>query len=258
MELIVPHLDYRGLEKIKGSIHAELKPRLLLIVLAVIGLGYSLAERKWLALYPAGWALIAYLSFRGHNPIWYHHQMLVTIPAGILAAFGIYRILYDFWQPNKTYPLGHKALIFLGLILIGALLSNHIPNITTHLDRRPSIRSYGLDPKSGEMLILRKIQSLDEDGAQMATDMPIFAFRARLSTPVELAWVSTKRLQTGLLTEQDFIAVIEREKPIFVLNARFYLPELRTYLENNQSYEEVLTTKIDNQKSATLYRRIIP
>jgi hypothetical protein len=124
--------------------------------------------------------------------------------------------------------------------------------------RAPSFRSYGLDPESGDMRILSKMNSLAQDGTLIVTDMPIFAVRAKMLVPVELAWVSDKRIRTGFLSEQDFIDIIERDKPALVLIARYPLSEVRAYLESNPNYEEVISTKIHTERKATLYKRVEP
>ena len=102
------------------------------------------------------------------------------------------------------------------------------------------------------------MNSLAKEGTLIVTDMPIFAVRAKMRVPVELAWVSDKRFRTGFLSEQDFIDVIEREKPTLVLIARYPLSEVRAYLESNANYEEVISTKIHTDRKATLYHRSEP
>jgi hypothetical protein len=259
LELILPHLEYRQLTSVTGSITADLKPALFPILLAVIGLGTSIEKRKWLGLYPAAWAILAYLTLLNHNPVWWHHQLLVTVPAAMLAAFGVTSILNWFKALNRDQSWKWKVLVFCGVLIIGAYLNQHLRAVASELgNRAPSLRSYGLDPESGDMRILSKMNSLAEGETLIVTDMPIFAFRSKMLIPVELAWVSDKRFRTGFLSEQDFIDVIERDKPALVLVARYPLSEVRAYLESNPNYEEVISTKIHTGRKATLYHRIEP
>jgi hypothetical protein len=259
MTLVIPHLEYWHLASATGSITYDLKSRVPVILLAAFGLGYSVARRKWLALYPAAWAIIAYLSLLGYNPIWWHHQMLITIPASMLAAFGVKSVIRGFWKQDKTTSLWNKTLVLSGLLIVGFLLNQHIPIVADQLgNRKPSIRSYGLDPASGDMLILNRMQSLAKEGDLIVTDMPIFAVRAKMLVPVELVWVSDKRFGAGMLSEQDFIDAIDQEKPVLVLIARYPLRDVRAYLEKNPNYEEVFRTQVDPQRKAILYHRIAP
>jgi hypothetical protein len=258
MALVVPHIDARTTMKI-GSINFYLKPVAIVIMLGVFGLGYSIAKRKWLVLYPFAWAIVAYILLLGHNPVWYHHQMLITIPTAMLAAFGVKSIIQVFWERDKPFSLWNKILILSGLIIIGAFLNQYIPSVVDQLgNRTPSIRSLGLDPESGDMRILYKMTKLADEGAVIVTDMPIFAVRAKMLVPLELAWISEKRFRTNKLTEQDVIDVIQREKPPLVLIARFPFETVRAFMDGNANYEELITTKIHTQKRGTLYHRLVP
>jgi hypothetical protein len=259
MDLILPHLEYRQLTSVTGSITADLKPALFPILLAAIGLGSTIAKQKWLGLYPAAWAILAYLSLLNHNPVWWHHQLLITVPAAMLAAYGVTSILKWFKGLNQDQSWKWKVLVFCGILIIGAFLNQQLRVVGVELENRaPSFRSYGLDPESGDMRILSEMNSLAQEGTLIVTDMPIFAVRAKMLIPVELAWVSDKRFRTGFLSEQDFIDVIERDKPTLVLIARYPLSEVRAYLDSNPNYEEVLSTKIHTDRKATLYHRIEP
>jgi hypothetical protein len=184
---------------------------------------------------------------------------LVTVPAALPAAFGVTSILKWFKALNQDQSWKWKVMVFCGILIIGAYLNQHLRLAANELgNRAPSFRSYGIDPESGDMRILSKMNTLAEDGTLIVTDMPIFAVRAKMLIPVELAWVSDKRFRTGFLSEQDFIDVIEREKPTLVLIARYPLSEVRAYLDSNPNYEEVISTKIHTERKATLYKRVDP
>ena len=66
--------------------------------MAGFGLAYLLINKKWLVLYPAGWALVGYVAFLNHSPIWYHHSLLINIPVIIVAAAGAGAFLSDIWM----------------------------------------------------------------------------------------------------------------------------------------------------------------
>jgi hypothetical protein len=257
--LIAPHLVSRDVMRGIGSITAELKPATLLFLLALVGLGCSIAEQRWLGLYPAVWAVVAFLSLLGHSPIWWHHQLLVTIPSAILAAYGVFRIIRGFWSPGPATSRGRRWVVFTGLLVIGAFLSQQIQIAVSELEGRPpSLWGYGLDPESGDMRILSKMLTLAEEGDMMVTDMPMFAVRAKMRVPAALAWVSDKLLRGEFLTEADFIEVIDQEQPALVLIARYPLREVHAYLEESPYYEAVYSTKIHTGRKGTLYARKLP
>lgn len=64
----------------------------------------------------------------------------------------------------------------------------------------------------------------------VVTDVPMYAFRARLPVPPQLAVFSSKRLETGNLTEEEVINVMREYQPEQVLLRRFKLPKVEEYI----------------------------
>jgi hypothetical protein len=58
----------------------------------------------------------------------------------------------------------------------------------------------------------------------MVSDFPMFAYRASLPIPPNLAVITEKRIVDGLLTEQEIIATMQEYQPGIVLIGRFKLP----------------------------------
>ncbi len=229
--LIIPHLDAR--DWASGSpISQYLQASYLFIGLAGLGTVNCVVKRKWLAFYLVSWALTAYILLLNQSPVWYHHQLLITIPVGVLAAAGLGEIEWNNKQKYVGTPKGRLKTVAV-ITVLGVLLTQQLPATIQELDRYPSFSSYGLDPDSGDMRVLFLIQKHFDEGDVMVTDMPMFAFRARLVVPQNLASVSEKRLATGFLTEDDFITAVELEKPPLVIIARFPLRALKAYLEKD-------------------------
>lgn len=209
-----------------------------LFVLALVGTFFAVRRRKWTTLYFVGWALLGTLLLANTVPTWYHHQLLVTVPAAVLAAVAL---------PEAFAALGSRAVSvrqrwasWLGaaavVILFGAFVLPGLRDFTHELDfDLPNIR----DPREGEaspeQFVLKRIIDATEVGERIVTDRPMFAFRANLEIPPELATFSLKRLQTGDPTEQDLVALIEATKPRVVLLGRFVLPKVREALERSYS-----------------------
>jgi 4-amino-4-deoxy-L-arabinose transferase-like glycosyltransferase len=66
--------------------NTRLQAAVPLLSLAVFGVLLSIHKRNWLSLYPLAWAVVAYVLFSFYSPVFYHHQLLITIPAALLAA----------------------------------------------------------------------------------------------------------------------------------------------------------------------------
>jgi 4-amino-4-deoxy-L-arabinose transferase-like glycosyltransferase len=71
------------------AINTHLEQAIPLLVLGVFGAVFVILRQRWLALYPLAWAVLAYGLLNLYSPAFYHHQLLVTIPAAILAAIGL-------------------------------------------------------------------------------------------------------------------------------------------------------------------------
>jgi hypothetical protein len=54
-----------------------------------VGAGFSIVQRRWLAIYPLAWMGTATLLLFRHIPVWYHQQLLITVPAALLAAMAV-------------------------------------------------------------------------------------------------------------------------------------------------------------------------
>jgi hypothetical protein len=65
------------------------------------------------------------------------------------------------------------------------------------------------------------------------TDMPMYAFRVHRPVPPSVATFSSKRLATGSLTEEDILTAMREYRPEQVLMARFEIPTLEAYLQEN-------------------------
>ena len=61
----------------------------------------------------------------------------------------------------------------------------------------------------------------------------MYAFRVHRPVPPILATFSAKRLATGSLTDEDILAAMREYKPEQVLMARFTIPALEAYLQEN-------------------------
>jgi hypothetical protein len=81
--------------------------------------------------------------------------------------------------------------------------------------------------------VMRKINQYSDRTNWMVTDLPMYAFRAGIPVPPNLAVISGKRFVSGALTEEDIIETVMEYKPEQVLIGRFELPALEQSLLEN-------------------------
>jgi len=101
------------------------------------------------------------------------------------------------------------------------------------LTNRPRLSDFSLRATSGKLRVLRTMNEYIDQTNWIMTDMPMYAFRVRRPVPPNLATFSSKRLATGSLTEEDILTAMREYHPEQVLMARFQIPALEAYLEDN-------------------------
>lgn len=236
--IILPHAEAPTTDYLKGgdyTINIRLQAAVPLLLLSFLGALLSIYRRNWLTLYPLAWSVLAYILFSFYSPVFYHHQLLVTIPAIMLAAAavgeGILFLLYlrrasDLFRPQTL--LGVGALIGFCLVSI-----HYLPALDKELMDSPRISGFTLKATAGKLRILSTMNDYADQTNWIMTDMPMYAFRVHRPVPPNLATFSSKRLATGSLTEADIMAAMRTYRPEQVLMARFEIPALEEYLRRN-------------------------
>ena len=233
-----PHIAAPVTEDLAGSsytINAHLRAAVPLLILGILGAGVLVYRRNWLALYPLGWAALAYGLFSFYSPVFYHHQLLITIPGAMLAAAGVgeglsslIRLKFPTDLVRVQTWLGAAALVGFGLVSV-----LYAPMLDRELMNSPRITDFSLKATAGKLRVLRTMGEYIDQTNWIMTDMPMYAFRVGRPVPPNVATFSSKRLATGSLTEEDILAAMHDYQPEQVLMARFEIPALETYLQEN-------------------------
>ncbi len=201
-----------------------------ILLLALVGAVYTVVQRRWLMFYSLAWMAAALLILLNLRPVWFHHQMLVTIPAAFLAGGASVEALKLI--PKALRAPGSMGLSWVwlatGLAAIVLVLATLPVNAIDRFQRAESAPGEVRAPF--EERVMRKINQYTDRTEWMVTDLPMFAFRAGIPVPPELAVISGKRFAAGDLSEQEIIDTLERYQPEQVLVGRFELPLLELHL----------------------------
>jgi len=236
--IIYPHLTAPATKELQGAgytINAQLQAAVPLLILGIFGALFSIYRRNWLTLYPVAWAALAYTLFSFYSPVFYHHQLLITIPIAMLAAAVIGDGILSLIRLRQPSALAHFRTLFGIVALIGfAWLSTHYaPVLDKELMNRPRLSGFNLRATPGKLKVLRTMNEYVAQTNWIVTDMPMYAFRVQRPVPPILATFSSKRLATGSLTQEDILTAMRAYKPEQVLMARFVIPPLEEYLQKN-------------------------
>jgi hypothetical protein len=238
-QIILPHISASSntvLQDESSSINTYLQAAIPMLLLGLFGALVAIYRRNWLGLYPLAWAAVAYIFLSFYSPVWYHHQLLITIPAALLAATGVGEGLLALIQLRQ--PSGRKLLpALLGAVaLISFVLVSNLywQELRSDLRESPSFSSaVPLKATQGKIKVLKTMNKYIDQTNWIVTDMPMYAFRVQRPVPPNLATFSQKRLVTGSLTDKDIISAMQTYHPEQVLMARFTIPALETYLQKN-------------------------
>ena len=235
-QLIQPHIaaaqssSYPPNEQLY-SIHFYLRNAWPILLLALVGAALAFSQRRVWMLYPAVWMGLAWLILSFYQPVWSHHQMLVTIPAAILAGGAVAEGLYwitRLWRNGLKVTLD-SALSGIALVLALIVLIVRLPDLVNLYQAKEDASSA---PRAAfEDRVMRRINQYAPQTHWMVTDLPMYAFRAGLVVPPDLAVISWKRLAAGDLSEAEILATIQEFEPEQVLLGRFEFIEVEGYLQ---------------------------
>ena len=207
----------------------------VILFIAILGIFEVFFKRQWLALYPVAWMLTAFALLYNHTPVWYHQQLLITIPAAILAsgavgnAFHRIKEIYiakggiERWDIVRLFTL-------VGFVFV---LVTRVPETISAFNPTPSFRTPPFREASTEVAILSKIREYSAETKWFVTDLPIYVFYSDLSTPPNLVVFSSKRVKTGNLSEEEILRTIEKLEPEQILFGRNRFPLVQQYLDEN-------------------------
>ncbi len=235
-QIIYPHLASvtdSAYQSDSYTINSHLKGAVPLLLLSLPGVFVIFYKRSWLNLYPLSWGVLAYVFLSFYSPVSYHHQLLITIPAAMIAAGGIatgLRFLVDGNGLSGFFRF--KTLIGVGsLICFIFVLISLLPPVGALLSDRPRASETGLEGTAGKVKVISVMNNYAEKTNWIVTDMPMYAFIVKRPVPPILATFSRKRLETGSLTEDDVLTATREYNPEQVLMARFVIPGLENYLK---------------------------
>ena len=234
-QLLFTHLNARDMVLVNLPISWWLRDSWPILLLAGVGSLFTILERRWLSLYLIAWVVSAYLLLTVHRPVFYHHQLLVTVPAAMLAGIAAGEAFR--WIPrmirSRLFLNERTLLSVLALAGFAASLALRLPLTLPDFYRAPQFQKKAANstwPEQQQMF-LTKMANHAPETHWIVTDLPMYAFRAGLVNPPYLSFITAKRLYTGELTEEKIIAVIAQYRPEQVMIGRREFPMVKAYLQ---------------------------
>ncbi len=206
-----------------------------ILLIALIGSIFAVLEKNWLSLYLVAWAVTGFALLSVQKPVWYHHQLLVTIPSAMLAGIAIGEVIHlipgiinnsDFFCLRGLLA----AIAITGFVFV---LQNHFP----HTYNNFTLPAHKIEPiapsLNREEPFLDELSQYAGKTRWIVTDMPMYAFRTGLLVPPPLAVFTGKRVATGALSEDEIIEIVKEYRPEQVFIGRFKFPDLEQFLTDD-------------------------
>jgi Dolichyl-phosphate-mannose-protein mannosyltransferase len=238
-QLIEPHLAASGATDYqieRYTLAWNLQMARSILFLALIGTAFVLLTKRWLSLYLVAWMGVAALLLADHAPVWFHQQLLVTVPAALLAGVAAGEALtrpFHILRSRRWLSL-ESLVTVVALVGLAFTLVQRTPLVLNDLRYQEDLDTAELRVVPYKLKFLDQMNQYAPLTKWVVTDMPMYPFRARLLVPPNLATFTSKRWETGNLSEADMIDAVGRYDPEMVLIGRFAYPELEQYLQ--QSY----------------------
>lgn len=207
-----------------------LKDAWAILLFAALGVFYLMRGKRWLMLYSLAWMVAAFISLLNLKPVWFHHQLLVTLPAAMLAAGAgeeTYRLAVN---AIRRRPVARYSWIWLvgGLVAVLLVLLSRTPDVVNTLSAQAIP---GEERNAFEDKVLRKIEQYTSKTNWIVTDLPMYPFRVGKLVPPNLAVISWKRFAAGDLDETEIVDTVKEYQPEQILLGRFEFPALEPYLQ---------------------------
>ena len=201
------------------------------LIVATIGVIWAIRRRDLDILFPLTWFAFTWLALMIQRPLWYHHVMLLTLPLAWLCAFGIevwvrgFRRLGDDDLSTRSAWRRGAALVGSAVALVVAILFLPAPFEERLAEQMQINRPNYIEPAFQHL----RDDAVDQPGF-VFTDHPFYAFEAGLPVPPPIAVLSRKTMETGVITDEALLDVLEEYAPRYVLLERFPNEYSETFL----------------------------
>jgi len=193
---------------------------------------------------PLIWLACAAVAIQMHRPVRYHHSLLLVIPAAW--AGGIFvDAMIALQGAGRHWPRGARR-VALGAFLI------MLPVWQTGKFIAAAWRMVDTKMRREERALVAAMSARRDQTRWVVTDQQIYPFAAGLLSPPELVVTSSKRRDTGAMSDELVLDVLQRYRPEQVLLGRFdFGPRVMQFVDAN--YYLAGSYKIGTPQPARLY-----
>jgi len=216
------HADARtagvyGQDAAMGQLLGNLGDDWQIMLLAALGVMHVVLRRRYGLLIVPAWVLVALAALWRHAPVWYHHHLLVSVPACAIAGIAVGQIASGGFRTQRGWDWIVNTLLRVAAVMTTAALAWAVISGA----KRPADWPW-LSWRDHDRFVVQVMKAYQHTTAVVVVDRQMYAFRAGYAVPPNLSVTSHKRLVTGNLTDQEILRTIAEQKPQqIVLSWRF-------------------------------------
>jgi hypothetical protein len=174
--------------------------------LAVAGVGVALRRRSQTTVIVYIWLATSLVVLLVRSPLWPDHHLIVLLPPlAVLSASGLSVLVSSVRQKHLTGD------VLLAAIAVGGYVAS-LPGIISADSELLFAPTYQSSLEAVDFL-----QKYLSPGAVVVSDYHMIPFRAGCRVPPQLATVSKKRIELGLLDTGQLLNIIQQNQPEAVL-----------------------------------------
>ncbi|HUW82576.1 MAG TPA: glycosyltransferase family 39 protein [Phycisphaerae bacterium] len=200
-----------------GQLLGNLRDDWQIMLLAAMGVIHVVLRKRYGLLIVPAWILVALAALWRHAPVWYHHHLLVSVPACAIAGIAVGQIASGGFRTQRGWDWIVAALLRVAAVVAAAALGWAVISGA----KRPAGWPW-LSWRDHDRFVVQVMKAYQHATDVVVVDRQMYAFRAGYAVPPNLSVTSHKRLATGNLTDQEILRTIAEQKPQqIVLSWRF-------------------------------------
>ncbi len=180
-------------------------------LLALAGVALVLWRKRWDLVFPVAWLATELIVRSWHRPFWPYHYLHLAVPLAWLAGIAL-KLGWDWLLSFELADFKRPPFKGAGVLLVfSLLLSLAAVDVPDHA-RREWVQLHPSDPSS-VWKVVRLMKARQASTRWVFADDVMIPFYAGLPVPPEIAVLSAKRLQAGLITQPEILDVLRRYRP---------------------------------------------
>ena len=200
-----------------GQLLDNLRDDWQIMLLAALGAMHVILRKRYALLIVPVWVLVALAALWRHAPVWYHHHLLISVPACAIAGIAVGQIASGGLRAQRGLDWIVAALLRVAAAGMVAILAWAV---ITGAKRAPDWP--WLSWRDHDRFVVQVMKAYQHATDVVIVDRQMYAFRAGYAVPPNLSVTSHKRLVTGNLTDREILRTIADESPQqIVLSWRF-------------------------------------